>query len=365
MSRSADKRRASSPSSESSAAKRARAVAAAAAATQEDESVVERVYYVGACQPLAPFEDANDGTLCLPDSPLLLDMTIVWQDASRKRGTIKGTISWMYGMFWANDASLDAEDQMFWRVAQQQETIVGDVVVQRERSRPNDSASATDTSEHETYAFAFHTQRLGVVDTTETTIEHDETPSALVDKTVVDYVLEQFERERVYHFTQTSDMSWQLNGTVGAMGVGDEATAEDESPSMPQTQVCLHRLPTELQRQDADALADPLALIRAFAAEKTEAAEQELAQLHLSPALVDRLLKIIARIVTDPADLGARNISYDAIRAKFPELVPALHILGFARQLDASTGKLRLIWAPEQDLMQLCDLHRVLVALLE
>jgi len=297
MSRPSNKRRAESPPHDddddekqparvtSSVAKKPRGY------DDDDDPVVEQVYFAGVCQPLTMFEDEGDGSMTTPVSPLLLDMSIVWQNSDKKRGTVKGTVSWVYGMFWAAQQSLDADDQMFWKVAQQQEAIVGEVVVQREKSASPPAASsgsgsgsgsgaaaaAASSSFNETRMFTLRTHRLGPLDTEESTVaqndDDDDNESAaaaatatMLDAGVIAYSLDLFERERVYHLSMSNSMDWQLRGTVGVLGANHNDYEENEddddglSRGMPLTHVCLHRLPQNLQHRISSGrqLSDPL-----------------------------------------------------------------------------------------------------------
>jgi hypothetical protein len=374
MNRPSNKRAASPPAAAASTTSAKRSKLKQTTEADEDEPVIEHVFYAGTCQPMTTVANDDDGSTCMPISPMLLDMDIIWQNNERKRGTVRGTISWTYGLFWASQSSMEYEDQMFWKVAAQHETIAGEVVVHREKSYAKEShaaaaAAAAVPASHETRMFSFRTRRLGVLDTEDSTIEREEgSSSSGLDAGIVSYALDMFERERVYHFSSSSSTHWQLHGTVSVAGAG-ENDAEDESGAargMPLTHVTLHRLPHNLQHRAATELVDPLALMRGFSKEKTQAAEQKLREQSLDAALIDRLLKIITRIVETPDDESIRSLGLATLQTKFPRLVSALHILGFSPRTDASAPihKERLVWGNEQDLMHLCDLSRVLTSLL-
>ena len=173
---------------------------------------VSELHFCGMYQPMSVMVDDEDVHHYVPSAAFRLVLSLMWDDASRRSGSVQGELYFKYGLFWDSLQAVDNDEQLFWPVARQTESVVGRVQ-RRVESRGMRGASEQQ-SRGSCITLTLHTLRQGVIDASLSSFGDLKLHASEQEQEQVTYALSKFERERGYTLHIDDDTPQLMEGEV-------------------------------------------------------------------------------------------------------------------------------------------------------
>ena len=331
-------------------------------AEDEVSSLVSELHFAGMYQPMSVVVDDEDVHHYVPSAAFHLVLSLVWDDAGRRTGNVRGDVYWKYGLIWDSLQAVDNEEQLFWPVARQTESVVGRV--QRRVESRGVRGASEQQSRGSCLLLSLHTLRLGVIDASLSSFSDSALRASEQEHSQVEYALDKFERERNYTLSIDDDTPQLMEGEVSRRfaqserPVGESGKEEEEEEAEEDSNEPTHIRAWDCTAEYAKYEDDEFALVSSFHSRIVD--EFRVVLQSASVKAVSIVSKVLRNVVGDPVELKYRAVNPAKVDRVEPRISELLKHCGFRETFMLEKNATFFVLPDDADLLLLSLLIRAL-----
>ena len=292
-------------------------------AEDEVSSLASEMHFCGMYQPMSVMVDDDDVHHYVPSAAFHLVLSLVWDDATKRTGNVRGDLYYKYGLFWDSLQAVDTDEDLFWPVARQTESVVGRV--QRRVESRGVRGASEQQSRGSSLVLSLYTLRLGVIDASLSSFSDSALRASEQEHSQVEYALDKFECERNYTLCIDDDTPQLMEGEVSRRfarperDVAESGKEEEEEEVEEDSNEPTHIRAWDCTAQYAKYEDDEFALVSAFHSRIVD--EFRVVLQSAGAKAVSTVLKVLRNVVGDPVELRFRAVNPAKVDANVAELL--------------------------------------------